>query len=61
MILILSAMIMLGVGLALLLRSPFRAPLGERVFRLVWLGPVGRVRANRGQTPKQGSDTCRGV
>jgi hypothetical protein len=41
-VLILSAMIMFGVSLALLLRSPLRAPIGERLFRLVWLGPIGR-------------------
>ena len=34
---------MLGVSLALLLRSPFRMPIGERLFRLVWLGPFGRA------------------
>ena len=38
-----SAMIMFGVSLALLLRSPFRMPLGEALFRLVWLGPIGRA------------------
>jgi hypothetical protein len=27
----------------LLLRSPFRVPIGERSFRLVWLGPIGRA------------------
>jgi serine/threonine-protein kinase len=41
-ILIITAMILLGVSLALLLKSPFRMPLGERLFRLVWLGPIGR-------------------
>jgi hypothetical protein len=40
---VLGAMIMLGVSLALLARSPFRAPVGERLFRLVWLGPLGRA------------------
>ena len=33
---------LLGVSLLLFARSPFRMPLGERMFRLVWLGPVGR-------------------
>ena len=39
----LSAMILLGVSLPLLLRSPLRMPAGERLFRLVWLGPLGRA------------------
>jgi eukaryotic-like serine/threonine-protein kinase len=33
---------LLGVSFLLFARSPFRMPLGERMFRLVWLGPVGR-------------------
>jgi len=41
--LIYSAMILFGVSVALFLRSPFRAPLGERLFRLFWLGPIGRA------------------
>jgi serine/threonine-protein kinase len=39
---VLAAMIMFGVSLALLLRSPFRAPLGERLYRAIWTGPIGR-------------------
>jgi len=42
-VLILSAAIMLGVSTVLLSRSPYRMPIGERLFRLVWLGPIGRV------------------
>jgi serine/threonine-protein kinase len=42
-VLVLSAMILFGVGVVLLLRSPVRAPIGERLFRLVWLGPIGRA------------------
>jgi hypothetical protein len=42
MVLILTSMMMLGTSLALLLRSPFRAPIGERLFRMAWLGPIGR-------------------
>ena len=34
---------MLGISLILLVRSPFRMPIGERLFRLVWLGPTGRA------------------
>ena len=34
---------LLGVSFLLLARSPFRMPLGERLFRIVWLGPPGRA------------------
>jgi hypothetical protein len=43
-----------GVSFILLLRSPFRMPIGERMFRLIWLGRFGRwfvTRAGRGLTP----------
>jgi hypothetical protein len=33
---------MFGIGVVLLARSPFRMSLPERLFRLVWLGPIGR-------------------
>ncbi len=39
--LLLAAIILLGVALGLLLRSPFRMSIGERLFRVVWLGPIG--------------------
>jgi serine/threonine-protein kinase len=42
-VLIISAAIMLGVSTVLLGRSPFRMPVGERLFRLLWLGPIGRA------------------
>lgn len=42
-VLIFSAMILFGVSLALLLKSPLRMPIGERLFRIVWLGPFGRA------------------
>jgi serine/threonine-protein kinase len=42
-LLVLISFILFGVSLALLLRSPFRAPPGERAFRLFWLGPLGRA------------------
>ncbi len=42
-LLVVSAAVMFGVSIVLLLRSPFRMPLGEAAFRLVWLGPVGRA------------------
>ncbi|MFL5581927.1 MAG: serine/threonine-protein kinase [Gemmatimonadaceae bacterium] len=41
--LIFSAVALLGTSLVLLLRSPFRMPPDERLFRLVWLGPIGRA------------------
>jgi hypothetical protein len=34
---------MIGMSMVLLLRSPFRMPVGERVFRVLWLGPIGRA------------------
>jgi hypothetical protein len=40
-ILVFTAIILFGVGLVGLLRSPFRMPIGERVFRWVWIGPIG--------------------
>ena len=43
MVFVMSAMILFGISLALLLRSPFRMALGERMYRLVWLGPLGRL------------------
>jgi serine/threonine-protein kinase len=54
-LLVLLAMVMLGVSLAQLLRSPFRATLGERLFRMVWLGPIGRafVRLAARRVPKR--------
>jgi eukaryotic-like serine/threonine-protein kinase len=38
----LVGVLVLGMSLVLLMRSPFRMPVGERLFRLVWLGPIGR-------------------
>ena len=61
-ILILLAMILLGVGLALLLRSPFRRPAGERAYRAFWLGPIGRavVRiAGRSEWTREGMTAVR--
>ncbi len=45
---------MLGISLLLFARSPFRAPIGERLYRLIWLGPIGRAfiaLSSRGVTP----------
>ncbi|CAN5910435.1 hypothetical protein BH11GEM1_BH11GEM1_07850 [soil metagenome] len=33
----------LGTSAVLLLKSPFRMPPGERLFRVLWLGPFGRA------------------
>ena len=38
-----SGLGLLGAGFLLLARSPFRMPPGERLFRVVWLGPPGRA------------------
>jgi hypothetical protein len=40
--LVFSGFSLLGTSLVLLFKSPFRMPPGERFFRLIWLGPVGR-------------------
>ena len=42
-VLVLSAAALLGISLVLLLRSPFRMPFTERIFRWTWLGPMGRA------------------
>ena len=42
-VLIACAAILVGVGMVLLMRSPFRMPLGERLFRRIWIGPLGRA------------------
>ena len=57
---IITAMVLLGVSLVLLIRSPFRMPVGERLFRRVWLGGFGRWflrRAARGIKPSASSST----
>lgn len=41
--LVVLAMFYLGAGLVLLLKSPLKMPLGERIFRGLWLGPLGRA------------------
>ncbi len=44
--LLMSGLILLGVSFVLLVRSPFRMPLGERLFRVFWLGAAGRAFLN---------------
>jgi hypothetical protein len=60
-VLVFSAMVMLGVSLVLILRSPFRRPLGEQLYRLIWLGPMGRafVRASGRSIWRKGSSGTR--
>lgn len=41
-VLLFSGLICFGLSLVLLMRSPLRAPLAERVFRRTWLGAPGR-------------------
>ena len=41
-VLVLTGMMLIGFSIPLLLRSPFRMGLPERLFRAVWLGPIGR-------------------
>jgi serine/threonine-protein kinase len=41
-LLILGAMTSLGVSIPLMVRSPFKRTIGERLYRMVWLGPLGR-------------------
>jgi serine/threonine-protein kinase len=56
--LVFSGFALLGISLVLLLKSPFRMSPPERLFRLVWLGPIGRgfVRLSmRGVATRRGS------
>jgi hypothetical protein len=39
---VITAFVMFGVGWILILRSPLRPPIGEKAFRLVWMGAFGR-------------------
>lgn len=39
---VISALILFSVSMVLLVRSPFRMPVGERLFRRIWLGGFGR-------------------
>ncbi len=41
-----SGTLMIAFALPLLLRSPIRAPVGERLFRLTWMGAPGRLLLN---------------
>ena len=57
---VITALVLFGVSFVLLLRSPFRMPIGERVFRRIWLGAFGRwflARAGQGLTPSVTAST----
>lgn len=41
-IMIFSGVLLFGFALVLLLRNPLKAPVDERIFRRLWLGPLGR-------------------
>ena len=42
-VLVFAGFAIFGMSMVLLLQSPFRTPPGERIFRLVWLGSIGRA------------------
>ena len=55
-----TSLVLFGVSFVLLLRRPFRMPIAERMFRLIWLGAFGRWflrRAARGLKPSATSST----
>jgi serine/threonine-protein kinase len=59
-----SGLGLLGVSFLLFARSPFRMPVGERLFRLVWLGPLGRsfIRvSSRRVAPRASGTTLPGI
>ena len=61
--LVISGLLLLGISFVLLARSPFRMPPGERVFRLLWLGPAGRwfIRiSTRGVAPMSAASRASG-
>ena len=45
-ILVVTGGCLFGVSMVLLLRSPLRMSVGERLFRSIWLGPMGRAFLN---------------
>jgi serine/threonine-protein kinase len=57
---VITSLILFGISLVLLIRSPFRMPPGERMFRLIWLGGFGRwflKRASRGVSSSMTAST----
>ena len=43
LVLVFSGFALLGAGLVLVMKSPFRMSPLERLYRIVWLGPFGRM------------------
>jgi hypothetical protein len=43
MVMAIASIILFGIAFMTVMRSPFRSSPGERLFRLIWLGPVGRA------------------
>jgi len=61
---VLTGMVLIGFSLPLLLRSPFKMALPERLFRRVWLGPFGRgvfALAGLGRVKPPGTTLAPGV
>ena len=42
-----SGIILFGISLMTVMRSPFRAPPADRLFQMIWLGPFGRAFVRR--------------
>ena len=64
LMLLLTGLLFFGFALPLLMRSPFRRPLSERMFRAVWIGFPGRLflgaAARRaGRSPSSGAGGAR--
>jgi serine/threonine-protein kinase len=55
--LVITGFILVAIGVVLLVRSPLRMPLGERLFRLFWLGPPGRWAITRAATWQSSPDS----
>ena len=55
-----TGLMLVGVSMVLFARSPFRMPIGERLFRRVWLGPLGRgfLRLAARSARRQGAATA---
>ena len=43
LVLVVLSMFYLGAGVVLLFKSPLKMPVNERLFRWIWLGPIGRA------------------
>ncbi len=54
-VLLYTQSVILGGSLVVLLRSPLRMPIGERLFRWVWMGPLGRALLRRAGDEREGN------